>query len=111
MPSAPRKARIASSSSVPATKTANAILTSPASGASPASGLHKANDLAKRIRERITKRLGDRIRDLQVVVQTGKVVLRGSCATYYSKQLAQHAALGVIEDEHLENVIEVSPPN
>jgi hypothetical protein len=28
--------------------------------------------------------------------------------TYYTKQIAQHAALGVLEDEHLENAIVVA---
>jgi hypothetical protein len=35
------------------------------------------------------------------------VYLEGRCATYYTKQLAQHAAMGIIEDEHLENLIVV----
>ena len=36
------------------------------------------------------------------------VVLEGECTTYYTKQLAQHAAMGVLEDEHLENAIVVN---
>jgi hypothetical protein len=64
--------------------------------------------LAVRIRERILSRLGGRIHDLHVSVKDKLVVLGGRCATYYSKQLAQHAALGVLEDEHLENEIVVS---
>jgi hypothetical protein len=35
------------------------------------------------------------------------IVLEGKCATYYTKQLAQHAALGVLDDEQLENAIVV----
>lgn len=61
--------------------------------------------LASRIQTRIERRLGDRIRDLQVFVAGKNVTLQGCCATYYSKQLAQHAALGVLEDERLENDI------
>lgn len=61
--------------------------------------------LASRIQTRIERRLGDRIRDLQVFVAGKSVTLQGCCATYYSKQLAQHAALGVLEDERLENDI------
>jgi len=38
-------------------------------------------------------------------------VLEGECSTYYSKQLAQHAALGVLEDEPLENTIVVVVPS
>ncbi|WP_197527866.1 BON domain-containing protein [Posidoniimonas polymericola] len=61
--------------------------------------------MASRIQSRIQRRLGDRIRDLQVYVIDKNVTLQGCCATYYSKQLAQHAALGVLEDERLENDI------
>lgn len=63
--------------------------------------------LERRVQDRISKRLGRRIRDLRVQVVGNRVTLSGRCATYYSKQLAQHAALGVIEDEVLENEIEV----
>jgi hypothetical protein len=64
--------------------------------------------LARRIRERILCRLSGRIHDLDVNVDGNQVVLSGRCATYYSKQLAQHAALGVLEDEHLDNAITVA---
>lgn len=60
-----------------------------------------------KIRNRIENRLGPRIRNLRVEVANGRVIIGGDCSTYYSKQLAQHAALGVIEDEHLDNLIEV----
>jgi hypothetical protein len=65
--------------------------------------------LASKVRQRIQSRLGERIRRLQVSCAGEKVVLRGECATYYSKQLAQVAALGVLEDETLDNAIVVSP--
>ena len=64
--------------------------------------------LAQRIRERIQLRLGGRIHELDVKVADKLVTLYGRCATYYTKQLAQHAALGVLEDEHLENSIVVA---
>ncbi|MEX2170368.1 MAG: hypothetical protein WD851_13725 [Pirellulales bacterium] len=67
--------------------------------------------LAHRIRERIHLRLRGRIHDLVVQVDAKQVTLNGRCATYYSKQLAQHAALGVLEDEHLENAIVVALPS
>jgi hypothetical protein len=63
--------------------------------------------LAIAIRQRIETRLAGRIRDLAVRIKGDTIVLEGSCATYYTKQLAQHAALGVLEDEHLENAIVV----
>ena len=47
-------------------------------------------------------------RGLSVRILERTVVLEGQCATYYTKQLAQHAALGVLEDEHLENAIIVT---
>jgi hypothetical protein len=68
----------------------------------------RKGNLAVAIRQRIEARTGGRIRDLAVRVSGNTVVLEGRCATYYSKQLAQHAALGVIEDENLENDIVVA---
>jgi hypothetical protein len=64
--------------------------------------------LAIAIRQRIETRLAGRIRDLSVRVKDDTIVLEGRCATYYTKQLAQHAALGVIEFEQLENAIVVT---
>lgn len=67
--------------------------------------------LRSRIKSRIEKRLGERIRNLRVVIKGQTICLTGRCSTYYSKQLAQHAALGVIEDQQLENAIEVRLPH
>jgi hypothetical protein len=64
--------------------------------------------LALAIRQRIESRLPGRVRELLVRILDRTVVLEGQCATYYTKQLAQHAALGILEDEQLENAIEVS---
>jgi hypothetical protein len=66
--------------------------------------------LAIAIRQRIESRLAGRVRDLAVRIQGDTIVLEGRCATYYTKQLAQHAALGVLNDEHLENEIAVTVP-
>jgi len=60
------------------------------------------------IRQRIESRLLGRVRKLCVRVFDGVVILNGECSTYYTKQLAQHAAMAIIEDEHLENAIVVS---
>jgi hypothetical protein len=62
------------------------------------------------IRKRIETRLRGRVRNLSVRLLDDTVVLEGQCATYYTKQLAQHAALGVLEDEHLTNSIVVNVP-
>lgn len=64
--------------------------------------------LGEVIRGRIRKRIGDRVHDLDVSVDEAAVVLQGRCATFYTKQLAQHAALGVLNDEQLDNQIVVT---
>jgi hypothetical protein len=64
--------------------------------------------LANDIRQRITKRLPGRVHDLRVRLDGNTIVLEGRCATYYTKQLAQTAALGTLEDELLENLIVVT---
>jgi hypothetical protein len=64
--------------------------------------------LADDIRQRILKRLADRVHDLVVRLDGDTVVLEGRCATYYTKQLAQCFALGALEDEQLENAIVVT---
>ena len=68
----------------------------------------RGEELAKLIETRILDRLGRRVHELRVIVDGSWVVLHGRCATYYTKQLAQHAALGVLEDEHLDNQITVT---
>jgi len=59
------------------------------------------------IQQRIESRLLGRVRNLFVRVFDGGVVLEGECATYYTKQLAQHTAMGILDDQHLENSIVV----
>jgi hypothetical protein len=68
----------------------------------------RACQLAAAITQRIESRLPGRVRNLHVRITNESVVIEGLCATYYTKQLAQHAALGVLEDEHLENAIVVT---
>jgi hypothetical protein len=65
--------------------------------------------LESAIRQRIDSRLAGRVRNLAVRVRSDLVVLEGECNTFYTKQLAQHAAMGILEDEHLENAIVVCP--
>jgi hypothetical protein len=64
--------------------------------------------LAVAIRQRIESRLGGRVRELAIRVRGETIVLEGHCATFYTKQLAQHAALGVLDAEQLENAIVVT---
>jgi hypothetical protein len=74
------------------------------------SGADRRRQVIVIIRKRIESRLSRRVRDLNVRFQGNTVVLEGTCATYYTKQLAQHAALGVLDDETLENAIVVRVP-
>lgn len=67
-------------------------------------------ELERVIYDRIAARLGRRVRNLAVAVDRGVIRLAGQCSTYYTKQLAQHVALGVLEDEVIDNAIEVSVP-
>jgi hypothetical protein len=68
---------------------------------------HEALEIV--IRKRIESRLPGRVRNLHVRVSSDSVVLEGQCATFYTKQIAQHAAMGVLDEEQLENAIVVSP--
>jgi hypothetical protein len=70
----------------------------------------RREQLRATIRKRIESRLAGRVRNLAVRVLGDTVVLEGQCATFYTKQLAQHAALGILEDEHLDNAIVVDGP-
>jgi hypothetical protein len=55
----------------------------------------------------IERRLGNRVRDLRVVVRPAGLILRGRAATYHAKQLAQHAAMEQATLPILSNEIEV----
>jgi hypothetical protein len=76
--------------------------------AEPDERTERQRHLAVAIRQRIESRLGGRVHDLAIRVRGETIVLEGRCATFYTKQLAQHAALGVLEDEQLENAIIVT---
>jgi hypothetical protein len=55
----------------------------------------------------MSRRLGNRIRDLRVSIQPAGVVLRGRTATYHAKQLAQHAAMELANLPIVANDIQV----
>ncbi len=63
--------------------------------------------LVGRILQRIEARLPGRIRELSVTTTEKGIVLSGLCSTYYTKQIAQHAAMGALEYERLINNINV----
>ena len=62
----------------------------------------------ERLESLLLRRLGNRIRDLRVVVLPAGVILQGRTATYHAKQVAQHVAMEVAELPILANEIEVS---
>lgn len=66
--------------------------------------------LATQVRDRIESRLPGRIHDLQVTAIDHDIILRGHCSTFYTKQLAQHVAMGILDYERLINSIEVRIP-
>ena len=67
-------------------------------------------ELTATIERRIQRQTASRIHDLEVEVGRTSIVLRGRCLTFYTKQLAGHAAMGVLEGETLSNQIEVAWP-
>jgi hypothetical protein len=69
--------------------------------------LEEAEELAASI-ERAVQRETDRgVADLTVEVSSQGIQLKGHCRTYYTKQLAQHAAMSMPGGHHLTNDIEV----
>jgi osmotically-inducible protein OsmY len=69
--------------------------------------LAEAEQLAASIERAVQHETAGAIHNLVVEVGGGGVRLRGSCASYYSKQLAQHAAMATAGSEQLTNCIEV----
>jgi hypothetical protein len=61
----------------------------------------------ERLESLMQRRLGNRIRDLRILVRSQGVILQGRAATYHAKQLAQHAAMELGELPILANDIEV----
>jgi hypothetical protein len=55
----------------------------------------------------LSRRLGNRIRDLRVLVMPEGILLQGRTSTYHAKQLAQHAAMELADLPIVGNDIEV----
>jgi len=70
--------------------------------------VEEAEKLAASIERAVQHETGYGIDDLTVEVSPQGILLRGRCETYYCKQLAQHAAMGVPGGDRLVNSIEVS---
>jgi hypothetical protein len=61
----------------------------------------------ERVENMLIRRLGNRIRDLRVVLLPAGLILQGRTATYHAKQIAQHVAMEEANLPILANEIEV----
>ena len=59
------------------------------------------------LESQVQQRLRSRVRNLRVIVRQDGIILQGRAMTYHAKQLAQHAAMEVVERPILANDIEV----
>lgn len=62
----------------------------------------------KRYETELRLRLHGRVADLFVEAHDGGLILNGRCASYYAKQVAQHAAMSVTGMPIVANRIEVA---
>ena len=69
--------------------------------------LEPRNILEEIIEKEVRSRTSGRVRELQVRVQQGQVVITGRTSTYYAKQLVTHAALENADDLYVMNEVEV----
>ena len=70
--------------------------------------LEEAEELATSIEKAVQRETGRGVADLTVEVSPQGILLKGRCTTYYTKQLAQHAAMSIPGGDRLINGIEVS---
>lgn len=66
-----------------------------------------AERLAARISRVVRRRTAGTIQNLRVEVRRDGVYLDGKCTSFYAKQLAQQAAMGLTNEKQLTNRIEV----
>jgi osmotically-inducible protein OsmY len=69
--------------------------------------IEEAEQLAASIERAVQQETGRGVRNFSVEVNGDGILLQGRCTTYYCKQLAQHAAMGVPGSNRLTNRIEV----
>ncbi len=70
--------------------------------------LAEAERLVASIERAVQEETGRGVRDLRVELHEEGVLLRGRCHSYYTKQLAQHAAMAVPGGDAVTNEIEVN---
>ncbi len=74
----------------------------------PLETMLETRDRIEEIVEReVRLRTSGRIRELEVRVADGQLVIRGRTSTYYAKQLVTHAALENAEELSVMNEVEV----
>jgi osmotically-inducible protein OsmY len=69
--------------------------------------VEEAERLAASIERAVSRETCGGVRNLRVEVSDQGILLTGRCTSYYTKQKAQHAAMGVSGTEELTNGIEV----
>jgi osmotically-inducible protein OsmY len=67
----------------------------------------RSERLAARIARVVKRRTAGSVQNLRVEVRRDGVFLDGQCACFYTKQLAQQAAMGLADEKQLTNRIEV----
>ena len=63
--------------------------------------------LVERLEHFVHARTNGMVRNLEILVLDGEVIISGKAHTYYTKQLATHAIFAVVQDYSLTNNIEV----
>jgi hypothetical protein len=61
----------------------------------------------ERLENMLLRRLGNRVRDLRVILLADGLILQGRTGTYHAKQVAQHAAMELATLPIVANEIEV----
>jgi hypothetical protein len=69
--------------------------------------LEEAEELAASIERAVQQETSHGVDHLTVEVSPQGILLKGRCSTYYTKQLAQHAAMSIPGGDRLVNSIEV----
>ena len=75
--------------------------------ASPTRSTPSVDPLVERLEHVVHARTNGMVRDLQISVLEGEVILYGKVRTYYTKQLATHAVFTAVQGISLTNNINV----
>ena len=70
--------------------------------------VEEAEELVASIERAVQMETDHGVVDLTVEVSRQGILLKGRCGSYYTKQLAQHAAMSIPGGDRLTNRIEVS---